>query len=54
MPQYDAIEEYLGVVTKLCGDGDQLLRHLISMAMIHCVEQHRKPNSAKPKLTSLG
>lgn len=54
MPQYEAIEEYLGVVTKLCGDGDQLLRHLISMAIIHCIEQNQKSKTSGPVLTLLG
>jgi hypothetical protein len=41
MPQYEAIEEYLLIVTKLCGEQDQFLRYLISMAVIHCVDQHQ-------------
>ena len=39
MPQYQAIEEYLGVVTKLCGEKDEFLLYLISIAMMHCVER---------------
>ncbi|MGV3551250.1 hypothetical protein [Rhizobium sp.] len=54
MPQYEAIEEYLGVVTKLCGDGDELLRYLISMAIIHCVEQHSRARSPAHRMAAAG
>lgn len=50
MPQYQAIEEYLGVVTKLCGERDQFLLFLISMAMMHCVEHGQ---SSTPRLRAI-
>lgn len=52
MPQYDAIEEYLGVVAKLCGERDKLLMYLISMAIVHCGEQYRKPDSGTQRAAS--